>query len=367
MNKNYPSVTGRRTFLKACAGGIGLGLAASCAGPARQDDRPFFGTRGVVLIPDDLTLADWPERAHAAGLSTIALHHGSSPRRVAAFVASPAGERFLAKCRDFRIAVEYELHAMAELLPRALYKEDPNLFRVNEKGSRTPDANLCVHSERALSIVGENALAISRKLRPTTHRYFLWGDDGLPWCRCASCAEFTDSDQALFLEIWLIQVLRTEDPQASLAHLAYANTLEAPTKFKPPPGIFLEYAPYERRYDVPLTAEGDAIQRHHRDALDANLELFGSDHAQALEYWLDVSKFSRYRKPAQKLVFDERILAADLDFYASRKIRHVTTFACYIDADYVSRWGDPPLASYGAALNRLRSTSGRPEGRAGTA
>ena len=31
-------------------------------------------------------------------------------------------------------------------------------------------------------------------------------------------------------------------------------------------------------------------------------------------------------------------------------IRHVTTFATWIDADYVARFGEPPLSQYTAAL-----------------
>jgi hypothetical protein len=36
-------------------------------------------TRGVVLVPEDLTLTDWPERA---GLTTIGIHHQNLPQAV---------------------------------------------------------------------------------------------------------------------------------------------------------------------------------------------------------------------------------------------------------------------------------------------
>jgi hypothetical protein len=48
-----------------------------------MDQRRSFETRGVVLVPEDLTLKDWPERAQRAGLTTTALHLGSSPWAVA--------------------------------------------------------------------------------------------------------------------------------------------------------------------------------------------------------------------------------------------------------------------------------------------
>ena len=36
-------------------------------------------------------------------------------------------------------------------------------------------------------MIAENAVAIAKMLRPTTGRYFFWGDDGKPWCRCPEC------------------------------------------------------------------------------------------------------------------------------------------------------------------------------------
>src|SRR5579862_3588049 len=85
---------------------------------------PFLKTRGVVIYPEDLSLGDWPERAKRAGLSTIALHDGSAPSRVMAFVKSEPGQRFLEDCRRLKLEVEYELHAMHELLPRALFAKE---------------------------------------------------------------------------------------------------------------------------------------------------------------------------------------------------------------------------------------------------
>ena len=76
-----------------------------------------FRTRGVVITPADLTLEDWPERARAAGLTTIALH--PTPRVVLEFVRTERGQGFLDRCGRLGLQVEYELHAMADLLPRS--------------------------------------------------------------------------------------------------------------------------------------------------------------------------------------------------------------------------------------------------------
>jgi hypothetical protein len=342
----------RRRFLQAACGAV-LGALDR---PLLAGGEPFFLTRGVVLVPEDLTLPDWPERARKAGLTTLALHTGSSPRKLAGFVQSEKGQKLLARLKELGLEVEYELHAGSELLPRDLFAKDKELFRMDEKGERTPDANLCVTSRRALEIASENALSFSRILRPTTGRYFLWGDDGAPWCRCPGCRHLPESDQALLLENRLLAALRSLDPRARLAHLAYARTLPAPSRVRPSPGVFLEFAPIDRRYDLPLSRTEDPVQRRHLTALDGNLAVFGREGSQALEYWLDASRFSKWTRPAKKIPFDPQNFAADLELYAARGMRHITSFSVFVDADYLALHGEPPLEDYGRRLREFRKS-----------
>jgi len=310
---------------------------------------PPFATRGVVLIPEDLTLRDWPDRVKQSRLTTVALHHGRSVFEVIKFVNSDVGQEFLGRSRRLGLEIEYELHAMNELLPRWMFEKNKSLFRMNEKGERVPDWNLCVHSAQALEVVAENAVAIARLLRPTTGRYFYWGDDGRPGCRCKKCRELSDSEQALVMENCMAKALRRHDSRAQLAHLAYSTTLAAPRQVKPEPGVFLEYAPIARRYDIPYTEQMEG--RDGLANLDENLRVFPAASAQILEYWLDVSRFSRWKRPAVRLPWSRDVFLADLRAYAARGIRHVTSFACYIDADYVKQYGEPQaISEYGAGL-----------------
>ena len=145
---------------------------------------------------------------------------------------------------------------------------------MNEKGERTADANCCVHSERALEIIAGGAAAIGRALRPTTGRYFYWGDDGKPWCSCPKCRELSPSEQALVVENRICRRLREADPEAQLAHLAYVNSLSPPRKVKPDQGVFLEYAPIRRRYDLAFDQQRGPRAAGGSDALDANLRCF---------------------------------------------------------------------------------------------
>jgi hypothetical protein len=322
--------------------------------PPRHAKEPFFLTRGVVVVLSDLRTLDWPQRAKRAGLTTVSTH--IFPHEVAGYIQSEDGRRFLDQCRTLGIAVEHELHAMSDLLPRALFDRDPTMFPMNEKGDRARDYNLCVHSRAAVEVVRENARKYTGVLRSTTGRYFYWIDDGQPMCRCPKCRGLSDSDQALLLEHHVLEAIREVDSRATLAHLAYSRTLTPPTQIKPKPGIFLEFAPIERRYDVPLgrrEARGVGGAPHGKllDALEANLEWFGRAGAQALEYWLDLSRFSGWkRQNVRRLPWHEDVFLDDLQTYARRGVRHVTTFAAWVDGDYVKRFGDPPLDRYGAGL-----------------
>ncbi|WP_337177801.1 DUF4838 domain-containing protein [Paludisphaera sp.] len=338
----------RRSFL---AVGLTAALAARTRASAGAEEG--FQTRGVVLTPEDFSLADWPERARRAGLTTIGIHHQNSPGAVVEWAASDAGARVLEDCERLGLEVEYELHAMKELLPRELFAKEPTFFRLDADGRRNADSNCCPASTRALDIIAENAAAIAGKLRPTTGRYYFWGDDGLPWCACPECRELSPSEQALLVENRLLRAIKAVDPRATLAHLAYHDTLPPPRKVKPEPGVFLEYAPIHRSYDVPYERQTGPASRDGLPMLDANLEVFPAATARVLEYWLDVSLFSRWKRPAVKLPWRPDVLAADVASYAARGIRHVSSFAVYVDAHYAERYGEPTfLDEYGAALKR---------------
>jgi hypothetical protein len=304
-----------------------------------------------VLVPEDLTLVDWPQRAKDAGLTTIGLHHQNSPQAVIRCVQSDAGQRLLEQCRQLGLQVEYELHAMKELLPRDLFAKDAGMFRMDARGQRVADFNCCVHSQRALAVICENAVEIAKVLRPTAGRYFYWGDDGKPWCQCQKCRELSPSEQALVVENRLCRALRELDARAQVAHLAYHDTLAPPRNVKPAEGVFLEFAPIKRRYDIPYREQQDRQLAEGLWALEANTEVFPKETAQVLEYWLDVSRFSRWKRPGVRLPWNRDVFLADIELYRKLGIRHITTFAAWIDADYQQRFGDLSFINeYGAGF-----------------
>jgi len=332
---------------------LSINLQFSCT--AKKD--PYFQMRGIVLSVEDLATVDWPKLAYENGINTIGTH--VFPEQVATFIQSGKGIKFLADCKKYGIEVEHQLHSIGELLPRSLYAEDSTMFRMNESGQRTDDYNLCVHSQKALDIIASNALRYAKLLPPTNHRYYFWIDDGQPMCHCPECAQYSDSEQSLIVENRMIRELRTFDPDAQLAHLAYHGSLSAPRKVKPAEGIFLEFAPIERSWEKPLAEHAPNDGRDskflkgvtHLQYLKDNLEVFPVETAVVLEYWLDVSIFSKWKKPAVKLPWNKSVFDADIKTYGELGIRNITTFAVYIDDKYIETYKDLGfLKEYGFGL-----------------
>lgn len=301
-------------------------------------------TRGIVLTTADLLTLDWPELAAKAGLTTIATH--IMPSEVIPYMQSSKGKRFVEDCHRRGLKVEHELHSMRDFLPRSLFAKDPSMFRMNAEGNRTADFNCCPSSQKALDLIAENAVKTARICRSDTERYFYWIDDAQPLCSCPKCRDLTYTDQAVLIENAMLKALQSEiSPKATLAHLAYHDTIEPPKNIKPLPGLFLEFAPIHRLYSAPLSRRDVGInQKQTHDyllkLLDENLKIFPATTAQALEYWIDVSFHSRWKKPAKKLPWNPEICRDDVKTYVSRGIKNITSFAVYIDRAYRDQFHD---------------------------
>ena len=333
-----------------------LALSA-CSQPVQQQRQ----MKGVILHVDDLKTMDWPALAHENGINTIGTH--VSPGQVLEFIQSESGKVFLEDCRKYGIHVEHQIHAMSELLPRELFSQDPEMFRMNKDGERTPDCNCCVHSDKALDIIAAKAAEFASLLPSDNHRYYFWLDDGKETCCCPKCREYSVSDQALIIENRMLEAIREVDPEAKLAHLAYFNSMPAPVKVKPAEGIFLEFAPFDRTWDSPLTdKDATAVLNDsgitHADILrhlEDNLKVFPAEDALVLEYWLDVSLFSRWKKPAVQLPWNREICRSDVQTYAGYGIRNVTSFAVYMDSTYFRKYPDTGcLKEYAEILSEIK-------------
>lgn len=342
----------RRNFIKQAAAMAAIGVGGCIAGG--RGSRNATATRGVVVSARDLSGAfDWPRLAHEAGLTTIATHIG--PRDVMPFITSGRGERFLDACARYGLQVEHELHAIDWLLPRDMFSSDPSFFRMNAKGERTPDSNCCPSNPFAIEVIACRAVEAARICRSTTGRHFFWMTDNGEKCNCRKCKGLSGAEQAIIVENAIVRALRAEiDPDATLAHLAYQFTMDPPRLVKPDPALFLEFAPIERwrakgvQRREPLAEGGPWLEK-----LDRLLEVFPSATAQALEYWLDASLFSKWQKPLARIPWDAARTRDEITAYRKRGIRHFTTFAVNVDDDYVADFGTDSLAcvrEYGSLL-----------------
>jgi hypothetical protein len=268
------------------------------------------------------------------------------------FLRSKEGQLLIDECEKKQISIEYEAHALQELLPRELFDEHPEYFRMDENGTRQKDHNMCFSSEGAYSEIEKNIVEIVRWLKPTTHRYFFWTDDvNNSYCHCELCKDYIGSEQTLLYENRLLNIIRKTDPLATLAHLAYGSTLTAPAKVKPLDRIFLEYAPIDRDLSKPIPEE-------HIRYLEDNLKIFPKNTAHVLEYWIDASKFSRWdRDSLVKIPWNKHDCERDVKLYSGMGIKSITTFATWmICSDYFNLYGQDStlivINEYGSILNK---------------
>lgn len=308
--------------------------------------------RGIVLYPNDITslgLEEWEHRIDLSGINLIGLHAATFIDPIdslEAFIKSQIGQDFLKMCQRKDVDVEYEVHALQYLLPRNLFEIHPEYFPEDTNGVRKQDYNICFTSEEAVEAMRPQLEALLQWMHPTTHRYFFWPDDTNAECHCEACRGYSTSEQNLIYENRFLKLLREYDPEATLAHLAYAGGLAAPQKIRADEGIFLEFAPISRDYTTGLSTEMN-------DAYAANLLAFPPYSQHILEYWLDESMFSCW-KPAELVPFPSHFeqCAKDISGYRSMGAASITTFATWLNGAYVKQYGktDEIFTSYGKSF-----------------
>ena len=305
----------------------------------------WFLTRGIVCGGTDVYA---PYHTYKIDYLNIArVHHLNTFSIYGADRSSESWKTYMAEAAEIGVKFEFQEHMMSFLLPRSLFSEHPEYFRMNKQGVRVEDANGCPSSEGAMEQVFINAKDIGARYEPTNHRYYFWLDDGGDVCYCPKCKGLSASDQALMFENKVIEALKELDPDAMLAHLAYHNTTNAPKNVKPAKDIFLEFAPFHRNWEHPLSetwVEGNSEWTHAKylKALQENLDVFPKETAQVLEYWMDDSLFSNWDQSNLKPVpWNKKVFLDDIKTYAKYGIRHMTCYCAYVGPEYNKKFGFP--------------------------
>lgn len=303
---------------------------------------------GILIHPEELTKKQI-DRVKALGITTLSLHPRGGEKahetltEMLSMLKTAEYKLLIDYARGLGIEIEYEFHAASYLLPRELFETHPDYFRMDENGNRTADLNFCVSNEEALNIVVKRAAELAKKLYESTPNYYFWLDDVKnKSCKCPKCKTLSPSDQQLTVMNSIISELKKSDKNARLAYLAYFECIDSPKTVKPANGIFLEYAPIERDMHKRLS-EADADIR---DKITALINYFGKDRSKVLEYWLDNSLFSKWKKPPVRFSPDNDLIRDDIKYYLDLGFENITSFACFLGDDYEELYGEADISSF---------------------
>ena len=310
---------------------------------------------GIIIHDTDIG-EYWKKLFLDSGLDTLGIHPAGgvyAHLSLDAFLKSlekPDVQRFIYDLKSNGNNVQLECHALSWLLPRTLFEKHPLWFRQDETGKRTPDFNMCPSCEDALEYLSERTRLLA-SLIPWNGKYFhLWIDDvaSAP-CRCEKCALLSPSDQAMMIYNAMLKGLNVYRSDARLAYLAYHGAMDTP-KVKPDEGIFLEFAPIRRCFEHPINDVNCSKNAAELASLDSLLDFFGKTDAKVLEYWMDNSLFSGWKKPYKELKLNTAVLQKDVEFYRSKGFEHITSFGCFLGEEYAEQYGIPPINKYGHTL-----------------
>ena len=248
--------------------------------------------------------------------------------------------------------IEFEAHVHSWLLQKELFAEHPEWFREDVCGERTNDYNMCISNKEGLDYLAARAEELAELLVSDTSKYFWWSDDidGDCFCHCSKCRDLSFSDQYLIWCNTVLSGIKRKDPMARLCYLAYFGTMHKPKKIKPSPGIFLEYAPIRRDSYISIDNKYCEKNRNETAHLPELIDFFGTENSRVLEYWLDSSRFSDWKKPLRKFQFDKETMSKDVSFYRSLRFETMTSFACWLGPEYQKEYSPIDFSNYAAIL-----------------
>lgn len=316
--------------------------------------------RGFIINPEDLS-KPLLFRLAACGMNELGIHSGGGRRASELIEKTLAWHRLESTQELFRLAaemdimVEYDEHALRTLVPANLFSEHPDWFRMDEKGQRVSDFNICASNEEALSFVSQRASWLAGALNTPSHRHAYWIDDVTnAACHCRKCKNLKPADQALRITNAVLKGLRAVDHKAIIGFLAYNDAMDVPERTFPEKGVYLEYAPINRDSNAAINDPSSAKNRAETAKLRDMLQLFGTENARVLEYWMDNSRFSNWTKPPKRFTLNAEIMRRDVNYYYEMGFRDMTSFGCYLGPEYEALYGKAPIEEYCAVLREIQ-------------
>ena len=304
----------------------------------------------LLIHPDEISI-DIIDRLASAGVDTLGIHPvggKGAADSLDSLLRDLSGDRLpalLDYASERGLSIEYEFHSASYLLPRSLFDSHPEYFRMDENGQRTPDYNFCISNEEALELFSDNAVKVASSLYRSSPNYYFWLDDKKDrHCLCEKCRSLSSSDKQLKVINAVAEKLRRSRSDAKVAYLAYFDTVAAPTVFKPAENVFLEYAPFEKY--VYKGEDRDDVVARELAAVTPLLDIFGKTDSKVLEYWYDNSMYSGWKKPPKEFTLDRAAMAKDIAEYKAHGFEYISSFACYLGADYEDLYGKVDFAPF---------------------
>ncbi|MCM8769124.1 MAG: DUF4838 domain-containing protein [Candidatus Omnitrophica bacterium] len=202
-------------------------------------------------------------------------------------------EKYLPIAEKLGFRCETGGHGLTNLIPRDLFKEKPEIFRMSQPedffGKRQADFNACLtHPETEVLV--KKAYQEKLKLLPGIYALHAWPEDlpGGGWCFCSRCRALSPSDQALLSVRYLGEAAEEIGHPGRIPMLVYHDTLVPPVTLKPARRSFLLFAPRERCYGHALDDPECERNRFYLKSLQAWSEIYqGIGDGHTFEYYLD--------------------------------------------------------------------------------
>ena len=179
-------------------------------------------------------------------------------------------------------------HVIPELMPRELFAEHPDYFRMDQRGERVPNGNFCPSNAQALAVVAENAAQYIRRNSWAVNIEVIGADvwDG-SWCFCPSCSTLSVQDQYIIACNAITEAIRKEGVDVQIDAMAYHDTLEPDLKVKPHPDLRLMWAPRERSFGHAHNDPRSDLNQYFCECLEQWAAIFGAEKIDLFEYWHD--------------------------------------------------------------------------------
>lgn len=307
----------------------------------------------LLVHPDEVSKT-WIDRMADAGIMVLGIHPVGGKKAADSLadllerVKTPQFRELIDYAKSRGLEIEYEFHAAGYLLPRSLFEQHPEYFRVDGEGNRTPDWNFCVSSAEALELVADRAMEVIKSLYGSRPYYYLWLDDKRgSHCHCERCRAFSCSDQQMLVINAIAQKLEQWDPAAKIAYLAYFGNV-VPPAVKPRSNVFVEYAPFEKY----VSRDNPERIRVEQESFEKLPEVFGTKDLKILEYWYDNSMYSGWKKPPKEFFLDRAAMEQDIANYKKSGARQIASFACFLGPDYEELYAPVDITPFAETVKK---------------